>query len=86
MDFKQMMKTVKNEASDAVEVTKLKTRISKEKTEIKDMYEKIGEQMYKNYKSTGAAPDEYMDTMGKIDEARARIAQYNTEIEQIKIN
>ena len=35
MAFKEFLSTVKNEASDAVEVTKIKSKISKEKTLIK---------------------------------------------------
>ena len=39
MAFKDFVKTVKSEAGDAVEVTKLKAKISKEKANIKETYE-----------------------------------------------
>ncbi len=84
MDFKKLVTSVKNEASDAVETTKLKTKISKEKSQIKDNYQKIGEKMYKAYKESGVTSEEFMDIMGNIDESRTKIAQYNAEIEKIK--
>ena len=46
MAFKDFVKTVKSEAGDAVEVTKLKAKISKEKANIKETYEAIGEIFY----------------------------------------
>lgn len=86
MDFKQFMKNVKNEASDAVEVTKIKTKISKEKTNIKDTYEEIGKLMYENYHKTGEAPEGYQEQLAKIDESRTKIKEYNEEIEKVKMN
>ena len=41
MAFKDFVKTVRSEAGDAVEVTKLKAKISKEKSNIKDTYESV---------------------------------------------
>ena len=50
MAFKDFVKTVKSEAGDAVEVTKLKAKISKEKANIKETYEAIGEIFYNKVK------------------------------------
>ncbi len=86
MDLKQFVKNVKNEASDAVEVTKLKAKISQEKTNVKDIFEEIGKAMYENYLKTKEAPEEFKEQLAKVDEARAKIAEYNAEIDKVKMN
>ncbi|MBE5943824.1 MAG: hypothetical protein E7258_02780 [Lachnospiraceae bacterium] len=86
MAFSDIIKTVKNETSDAIEVTKLKAKISKEKTNIKDAYEEIGEFIYNKYKTTNTADSEIMDKLQKIDEAKAKIDDYNLEISKVKMN
>lgn len=86
MDFKQFMKNVKNEASDAVEVTKIKAKISKEKSNVKDTFEEIGKKMYETYRKTGVMPEEYQEQIVKIDEARAKINEYNAEIDSVKMS
>jgi len=85
MDFKQFMKNVKNEASDAVEVTKIKAKISKEKSTVKDTFEEIGKLMYETYRKSGVMPEEYKEQITKVDEARAKINEYNKEIENVKM-
>ncbi len=86
MDFKQFVKNVKNEASDAVEVTKIKAKISKEKTSVKDTFEEIGKLMYETYRKSGVMPEEYKEQITKIDESRAKIAEYNADIDKVKMN
>lgn len=85
MGFKDIMKTVKNEAGDAVEVTKLKAKISKEKTTIKDTYQKIGELVYNRYQNGGA--DAELDAMiAEINDAKKRISACNEEIDKVKMD
>lgn len=86
MDFKQFVKNVKNEASEAVEVTKIKAKISKEKTSVKDTFEEIGKLMYETYRKSGVMPEEYKEQITKIDESRAKIAEYNADIDKVKMN
>lgn len=86
MDIKGFMKTVKNEAGDAVEVTKLKAKVSKEKTAVKDAYEKIGELIYKKAKETGMVDTDLASYIAEIDQAKEKIAQYNEEIEKVKMS
>ncbi len=86
MAFSDFVKTVKNETGDAIEITKLKAKISKEKTNIKDAYEQIGEFLYNKYKATGVADSEIMDKLQAIDEAKAKIDEYNQEISRVKMN
>jgi hypothetical protein len=85
MAFKDIVNTVKNEAGDAVEVTKLKAKISREKTSIKENYEKIGELIYNQFQNGGAGPD--VDALiSEITAARNRIEECNQEINKVKMN
>lgn len=86
MAFSDFVKTVKNETGDAIEITKLKAKISKEKTNIKDYYEKIGELVYEEYTKTGVADASLMDYVGKIDTSKNMIKDYNEEISKLKMN
>ncbi len=86
MAFKDFVKTVKNEAGDAVEITKLKAKISKEKTNIKECYEKIGEMVYAEYAKTNAGDASYMEYLQKIDTSRQMIKQYNNDISKVKMD
>ncbi len=86
MAFNDFLKTVKNETGDAIEITKLKAKKSKEKTNIKENYEKIGEIIYKKYKETGVCDSELTEFMTSIDESRKNIATYNDEIAKLKNN
>lgn len=86
MAFSDFVKTVKNETGDAIEITKLKAKISKEKTNIKDCYEKIGEAVYKEYRDNNVGNSELMDYFTKIDNSRDMIKQYNDEISRVKMN
>lgn len=84
MGFKDIMKTVKSEAGDAVEVTKLKAKISKEKSNIKEDYEKIGEIIYNRYSAGGA--DAELDTLiAEINASKGRIETWNQEIDRVKM-
>ena len=86
MAFKDFVKTVKNEAGDAVEITKMKAKISKEKTAIKDAYEELGELLYHQVKDGVACAPEYAVYVDKIDAAKANIKQLNEQIEHVKMN
>ncbi len=84
MDFKKIVDVVKSEASDAVEVTKLRSKISKERSSVKANYQKIGELIYEKYKDGGAEED----VAAIIDEIRAsreKIKGYNDEINKFKM-
>jgi predicted nucleic acid-binding Zn-ribbon protein len=85
MGFKDLMNTVKSEAGDAVDVTKLKGQISKERTGIKDNYQKIGEIIYNRY-ADGCDDAELADMIKEITEAKERIRKNNEEIDRIKMN
>ena len=86
MAFKDFVRTVKNETGDAIEITKIKTKISKEKSDIKDNYEKIGEIVYQQYCTTGAASPEIADYLNAISASKVKIKEYNMEIDRVKMN
>ena len=65
MAFKDFVKTVKSEAGDAVEVTKLKAKISKEKANIKETYEAIGEIFYNKVKEGAQMDPEFSPLVGR---------------------
>ena len=86
MAFKDFMHTVKSEAGDAVEVTKIKTKISKERTNVKDNYQKIGEYVYVNLKDSMSDTPELAECFASIDASLAAIDDYNNQINKIKMN
>ena len=84
MDFKKIVDTVKSEASDAVEVTKLRSKISKEKSAVKANYQKIGELIYEKYKD-GGAEDEIAAIITEISTSKENINGYNNDINKLKM-
>lgn len=83
--FNSVVKTVGDKTSETIEVTKLKTKISKEKSSIRDNYEKIGEYFYKQYRDNGYTNDELTDMFRQIDESRSKIKDYDKEIKHVKL-
>ena len=84
MDFKKIINTVKSEANDAVEVTKLRSKISKERTSVKENYQKIGELIYEKYKD-GGADEELAAIIEEIKASREKIKGYNDDINKLKL-
>lgn len=84
MAFKDFVQSVKNEAGDAVGITKQKAKISKEKTKIKENYEKIGKYYYDKYVKTSQIDDAVMQYANEITESKKAIDECNVEIEKIK--
>lgn len=86
MAFKDFMKTVKSETEDAIEITKLRSKISKEKANIKDKYEEIGKFVDENRESLGELPQEILDLLNAIDASKDVIKANNEEINKVKMN
>lgn len=86
MAFKDFMKTVKSETEDAIEITKLRSKISKEKTNIKDKHEEIGKFIDENRESLGELPQEILDLLASIDASKVVIKENNEEINKVKMN
>lgn len=85
MAFKDFMKTVKSETEDAIEITKLRSKTSKEKSNIKDNYEKIGKYIAENRESMGELPQEILDCLTAIDASKEAITANNNSINDIKM-
>lgn len=84
MAFKDFVQSVKNEAGDAMGITKQKTKISKEKTKIKENYEQIGKYYYDRYVQTSQIDDAVMQYAAEITASKKTIDECNAEIEKIK--
>ena len=84
MDFKKIVDTVKSEASDAVEVTKLRSKISKERSAVKANYQKIGEMIFEKYKD-GGADEKLAAIIDEIKASRAKIKDCNEAINKLKM-
>ena len=84
MAFKDFMQSVKNEAGDAVEVTKQKAKISKEKTNIRNNYEEIGKYVYEQYVKTSQADQAVMQYIEAISQSKKVIEECNAEIQKVK--
>ena len=84
MAFKDFLNTVKSEAGDAVEVTKIKAKISKEKSLIKEDYQKIGEIIYNRY-AGGCDDAELAGIVSEISAAKERIKEYNADIDRVNM-
>ncbi|MCR5147558.1 MAG: hypothetical protein K6C35_01190 [Eubacterium sp.] len=83
--FESMVKTVGDKTGTAIEVGKCKSKISKEKSVIKNDYEKIGRIMYKRYKNDGFTDEELNCLFSEIEASRDNIAEYEEEIKRIKV-
>ena len=84
MGFKEVVEVVKNETMEVVEVTKLRAKISKEKSTIKSAYAKIGEMMYEKYPDGGAG-EEIDLLIAQVTAAKANIESLNEEINRTKM-
>ena len=78
-------RSVGDKASDTVEITKYKTKISKEKSTIKENYEKIGDYIYKKYRDNEYENEDLKELLEGIDDAKAKICEYEEEIKRVKL-
>ncbi|MGN0436155.1 MAG: hypothetical protein ACI4D8_05980 [Wujia sp.] len=86
MNFKDVVQSVKSGTKEAVEVTKLKTQISKDKGDIRDNYGKIGEYIYKNCRERMEDIPELAKLMVEIDNSFVHIDACKEEISRAKIS
>ncbi|HBE10473.1 MAG: hypothetical protein IJJ89_00025 [Eubacterium sp.] len=83
--FSSVVKSVGDKTGTAIEVGKVKSKISKEKSVIKTDYEKIGRIMYKRYKNDGLNDEELNCLFSEIEACRENIEGYEEEIKRIKV-
>lgn len=81
-DVKKLGKSVAEKGKDAIEITKLNSQISGEKDKMKDMFAKIGEQVFANYK---AGNDQgFGEWCMQLQEAEIRMEEIKAKVLEIK--
>ena len=81
-DVRRIGKNIAEKGKDVLEITKLNTQIASEKDKIKDLYEKIGEQVYNSYLSSGSS--EYEDLCVQIQEIENKIKELTDKVLELK--
>jgi len=81
-DVKRIGKNLTDKGKDIVEITKLNAQISAEKENIKEIYRKIGEKVYQDYKSGNESP--YADLCGQIAEIEKKIQDLTDKVLELK--
>jgi len=80
----EIAKNVGDKAGEAIETTKLNSKINSEQNAINAVMKQIGEFCYNKYTETGAAGEGIAEFCAAIDGHKAAIAQAKAEIERIK--
>lgn len=81
-DLKKAANSALEKGKEAVEVTKLNAQISGEKDKIKDLYVKIGEQVYANSKN--GIDSGFGEFTAQISEIEAKIEEIKAKVLEIK--
>ena len=79
-----IVKNVGELAGDAIETTKLNSKINSEKSAIDGLLKQLGEYCYARYKSGQDVPEEPAALCAEIDEHNVVIEEAKAEIERIK--
>lgn len=77
-------KNIGDKTGEAIETTKLNSKISSEGKEIAKLQQKIGEFYYGQYKLGGKPADELIDILAEIDVHNTAISEAEAEINRIK--
>lgn len=81
-DVKKFGKNVADKGKDIVEITKLNSQISTEKDNIKDIYVKIGEQVYQSFKN--GEETTYADLCNQIAQIETKIKELTDKVLELK--
>ncbi|NLW02767.1 MAG: zinc-ribbon domain-containing protein [Clostridiaceae bacterium] len=81
-DVKKFGRNLTDKGKDIVEITKLNSQINSEKENIKELYRKIGEQVYEDYKNSGEST--YGELCGQIAEIEAKIKELSDKVLELK--
>ena len=79
-----MAKNIGDKAGEALETSKLNSKINSEKNAIDGVYKKIGENYYQQYKAGAALPEEVTAFCLEIDGHNTAIEEAKADIERIK--
>ena len=86
MAFKDVMDSIIDSTNDAVQIAKLKSKIGKEKSNIKAKYAEIGEQVYKKFTTGGTVDIDLVDMLDEITSSKKHIQELNQAITEIKMD
>lgn len=75
---------VAKKSQELIEISSLKIRICSTEKKIQELYNKIGEKYYKQYKSEKYNNDEFKKLCKEINELNEDIKYLNHKIEKIK--
>lgn len=81
-DVKKFGKNIADKGKDVVEITKLNSQISGEKEKIKEIYLKIGEQVYQAYKA--GSETGYAEFCAQITELEAKVKELSDKVLELK--
>ncbi len=81
-DVKKLGKNVAEKGKDAIEITKLNSQISSEKDKMKDLYSKIGEQVFINFKNGN--DQGFGEWCVQIQELEAKVEELKNKVMEIK--
>lgn len=81
-DVKKLGKSVADKGKDAIEITKLNSQITGEKDKMKDMFAKIGEQVFANFKMGN--DQGFGEWCVQLQESEARIEEIKAKVMEIK--
>lgn len=81
-DLKKFGKNITDKGKDVIEITKLNSQINSEKDKVKELYLKIGEEVYKAYKEGQSSA--YDETCAQIKEIYDKIKELQDKILEIK--
>jgi rubrerythrin len=81
-DVKKFGKNITDKSKDVIEITKLNSQINGEKDKIKELYYKIGEQVYQAYK--GGGENDFSAACAEISEIETKIAELQNKVLELK--
>lgn len=79
-----LAKNVGDKANDAIEITKLNSKINSEKTAISESFRKIGEYYYERYTSMHKFDSEVSEFLSSIDANNAAILELEAQVKFLK--
>jgi Zn finger protein HypA/HybF involved in hydrogenase expression len=81
-DVKKLTKNVADKGKEAIEITKLNSQVSTEKDKMKDIFAKIGEQVYAAYKN--GEDRGFGDSCLMLQEIDAKVDEIKAKLMEIK--
>lgn len=81
-DVKRLGKNIAEKGKDVLEITKLNTQIATEKDKIRELYEKIGQEVYSAY--ANGESSEFVDLCVQIREIENKVKELSDKVLELK--